>query len=58
LFDFPEKVRGFNSDQVAKMIQSLYGWEEQSITIVGPRSLKKVLEKYGDVTVKNYKKFL
>ncbi len=58
LFDFPEKVRAFNSEQVAKIIQSLYGWEEQSITIVGPRSLKKILEKYGDVTVKNYKKFL
>lgn len=58
LFDFPEKVRSFKSDEVAKMIQRLFGWEEQQITIVGPRSLKKTLEKYGDVTIKNYKSFL
>ncbi len=58
IFEFPQKVRSFNVEQMAKMIDRIFSWEEMQITIVGPRSLKKTLDKYGDVTIKNYQKFL
>lgn len=58
LRQFPEKVRSFNAKDLAKMAETLFRWEESQITVVGPRSLKKTLDKYGDVTVKSYKKFL
>lgn len=58
IFDFPQKVRSYNIEQMTKMVERLFSWEELQITIVGPRSLKKVLDQYGDVTIKNYQKFL
>jgi zinc protease len=58
LIKFPERVRSYSSENVAGMSRVLYNWESLDIVIVGPRSLKKELKKYGNVEVKSYKDFL
>lgn len=58
LTGFPEKVRAFKEEELSRMAETLFRWEESQITVVGPRSLKKTLQKFGDVKVKSYKDFL
>jgi len=55
---FPERIRSFKAQEVAKKIKSLYEWETLDIVIVGPKSLFPELKKVGKTEVKTYKNYL
>jgi len=57
LYKFPKIVNAFSEKEVRSNITSLFNWNNQTIVIVGPKSLAKKLRKYGKVRVVNYKKF-
>lgn len=57
LYHFPEVVRNFKEEEVRKNLSSLFNWNNQTIVIVGPKSLAKDLKSFGKVKVVNYKKF-
>lgn len=58
LIEFPDRVMSYTPNNVAEMSRILYNWESMDIVIVGPRSLKKDLQNFGNVIVKSYKDFL
>ncbi|OUR97033.1 hypothetical protein A9Q84_11920 [Halobacteriovorax marinus] len=57
LYKFPKIVNAFSNKDVQANISSLFNWNNQTIVIVGPKSLAKRLKKYGKVKVKSYKQF-
>ena len=59
LYKFEERVRSFEAKDVARMARNTFGWEKQTILVVGSRKLLPTLKKlYGKVEVKNYQSFL
>ena len=57
LYKFPEIVKSFREPIVREKLVSLYNWSNQTIVVVGPKSLKKKLMKFGKVTKVPYKEF-
>jgi zinc protease len=57
LYKFPEIVKSFEEPIVRQKLVSLYNWHNQTIVVVGSKSLKKKLEKFGKVTKLPYKEF-
>ncbi|PIK15328.1 pitrilysin family protein [Halobacteriovorax sp. JY17] len=57
LYHFPNVVRAFKEEDVRKNLSSLFSWENQTIVIVGPKSLAKELKEFGKVKVVDYKTF-
>ncbi len=57
LYLFPKIVKGFSKEDVSKNLSSLFDWNNQTIVIVGPKSLAKDLKNFGTVKVVNYKRF-
>lgn len=57
LYKFPQIINTFTEEDVRSNITSLFNWNNQTIVIVGPKSLAKKLKKFGKVKVVNYKKF-
>ena len=58
LFDLPKKLKKFSKEDVSKKSLEVFDWNQQTIVVVGPKSLKKDLKRFGKVEVINYKKFL
>ena len=58
LMEFPERVYNYSIKNISSMSKTLFDWESMNIVIVGPKSLKRELSKFGKVDVKNYKEFL
>ncbi len=57
LYHFPSVVKSFKAEEVSKNLSSLYSWNNQTIVVVGPKSLAKDLKEFGKVNIVNYKKF-
>ncbi|MCO4793119.1 MAG: insulinase family protein [Bacteriovoracaceae bacterium] len=59
LFDFTERVSKVNKKQVVDELKKLFGWNKQTILILGNKVLLKKLKASGkNVKILNYKKFL
>ena len=58
LFDLPKKLKKFSKEDVSKESLEVFDWNQQTIVVVGYKSLKKDLKRFGKVEVINYKKFL
>ncbi len=58
LYNFPKRVKSISKDMLVSRISSLFSWDNQTIVVVGPKNLRKVLKKYGKLKVMSYKKFL
>lgn len=58
MFKFPDTIKQFKADEVAKKINEVFNFNDQYIVVVGDKKLKKQLQKLAPVTVMSYKKFL
>lgn len=58
LYKFQERIKRITKKEVMEVVKSLFDWSKQTILIVGPKSLKKVLSEYGKVEIVPYKKVL
>ncbi len=58
IVDFPAMIAGIDRKQVAESIKSLYDWNKQVIVVLGPKSIKQELEKFGKVKVISYEDYL
>ena len=58
LYRFPKRVRKHSLKSVQRLTRNIFSWNKQTIVILGPARLKKVLKKLGPVRVTNYKKYL
>jgi len=58
LFDYPDQIYALKKDDLQKAMRKIFSWDQQVIVIVGTKSLKKQLRKFGKVTTISYKKFL
>jgi zinc protease len=58
LYNFPSVVKNLSEDDVAREIKRLFSWKDQTIVVVGDKSLFKKLKKLGKVKVYSYKRFL
>ncbi|MCP4911563.1 MAG: insulinase family protein [Oligoflexia bacterium] len=58
LDSFKDEVNLISKEKFQEIVKSLYHWNDQTIVVVGPRSLQSKLKDFGDVKVINYKKFL
>jgi zinc protease len=59
LYEFQNRVAAIDAKTVNKSIHDLFGWEKQSIVIVGSPALAKELRaKFGKIRVVSYKNFL
>ena len=57
LYEFPEIIKGFKEPVVRKKLDSLFNWQNLTIVVVGPKSLKKQLSEFGKVIKVPYKEF-
>lgn len=59
VYNFQSEVLATKKDTVAATTEQVFNWNEQSIVIVGDKSLEKSLRKqFKKLKVKNYKEFL
>ena len=58
LYRFPQRVRKHSLKDIERLTKKIFSWQKQTIMILGPARLKKVLKKLGPVTITNYKKYL
>lgn len=57
LYEYPEIVKGFKEPVVRAKLNSLFNWQNLTIVVVGPKSLKKKLSEFGKVIKLPYKEF-
>lgn len=55
---FPKKIEKVTKKELKKKIKEIFGWEKQTIVIVGSEKLKKDLSSLGKVVTLNYKDYL
>ncbi len=55
---YPEKVRAFSSKEVAKNVGDIFGWEKQTIVVLGNKNLINELKAFGNVEAISYKDYL
>ena len=58
LFKFGEKIQSFKNNQITSEIGNIFGWNKQTIMVLGTKDQEKKLAKFGKVKVIDYKKFL
>jgi len=58
LFNFPTLVRNLKKADIIRSYKDIFLWDKQTILVVGDKSLKKQLSRYGRVKVSSYKDFL
>jgi zinc protease len=58
LYKFPEVVKSITKETLAQKVQDLYGFNKQTIVVVGDKSLVKQLSKFGKVRVISHTKVL
>jgi zinc protease len=58
LYSFSKRVKNITKEKLVSRISKLFSWDNQTIVVVGPKSLTKKLQKFGKVNVMSYKKFL
>lgn len=58
MFNFPAMIKKYSNKEVAEKVKEVFGFENQTIVVVGDKSLKKQLSKLGNVTVLNHKDLL
>jgi zinc protease len=58
LFKFGEKINSFKNNQITDEIGNIFGWNKQTIMVLGTKDQEKKLAKFGKVKVIDYKKFL
>lgn len=58
IFKFQERVSKFNEDDVARVIEQVFGKKRQTIFVLGDKSLLPKLKKLGPVRVVNFKEFI
>jgi len=57
-YDLPNIIKKITREEVSKSSKNLFLWKDQTIVIVGPKSLYKRLKKIGKIKVIPYQKFL
>ena len=58
LDSFKDEIKSINKKHLQSLIKSFYHWNDQTIVVVGEKSLLKQLTKFGDVKVLSYRRFL
>ncbi len=58
LFKFGEKINSFKNNQITGEIGNIFGWDKQTIMVLGTKDQEKKLTKFGKVKVIDYKNFL
>ncbi|MBT3586693.1 MAG: insulinase family protein [Halobacteriovoraceae bacterium] len=59
VFEFPKQVSNLGKENLVNAAKSIFDWNAQTIVIVGPKKLLKVLKKkFPRVEMKSYKNFL
>lgn len=58
LYKFPEIVRSYSAKNIQDTTSDIFGWNKQTIVVLGPKSLVKQLKEFGHVIVVPYKKYL
>ncbi|MFT6070576.1 MAG: zinc protease [Bacteriovoracaceae bacterium] len=59
LYEFQKRVAAIDAKTVNQSVQDIFGWDKQSIVIVGSPALAKGLRaKFGKIRVVSYKNFL
>ena len=57
-YNFRNMVAKINKEEVSKNIKEIFNWNQATIMVLGPKSLKKPLSTIGEVKIIPYKKFL
>ncbi len=59
IYDFSDNVNKLKVTDLQKMVDQIYGWDKQTVLVLGDKSLIKKLQKAGyKVLVKKYKDYL
>lgn len=58
LFKFGERIRSFKNSQITNEIGNIFGWDKQTIMVLGTKDQEKKLSKFGKVKVIDYGQFL
>lgn len=58
IFKFQDRVSQFNEENVARVIEQVFGEKRQTIFVLGDKSLLKKLKKLGPVRVVNFKDYI
>jgi zinc protease len=58
LYKFPDYVKSYTATQLEDKIRSIFDFSKQTIVVVGDKSLKKQLAKFGKVHVVNLNNYL
>lgn len=58
IYNFPKVVSEINREKVSSMTSKIFGWDKQTILVLGDKSLLRELKKIRPVEVVSYKKFI
>ncbi|MBK22387.1 MAG: hypothetical protein CME70_00155 [Halobacteriovorax sp.] len=59
LYQFQERVNKMTREQISQVVGDIFGWEKQTVVILGSPKLAKTLKKkFGKVRIVSYKNFL
>lgn len=58
LYKSADNIRSFKLEDISQLSSQVFEWNNLTILVLGEASLKKELEKLGQVTVLNYKDYL
>lgn len=58
IYDFPKTIKGFTAKNISGLISKTFRWENQSIIVVGNKSVAKILKKVGKVKILKANNFL
>lgn len=59
LYEFQKRVNNISKEQTSKVIGDIFGWDKQTIVVLGsPKLAKELRKKFGKIRVVSYKNFL
>lgn len=58
LMKLPDMVKSFSAKDVARMTKDIFGWNAQTIVVLGSPKAAAQLKEFGKVEYRNYKEFL
>jgi zinc protease len=58
IYQFPNVIESAKKEDIRKVIDDIFKWEEQVILVVGDKSLQSELEKIGKVQILKYQDYL